>query len=476
MKIPLVERGASCSSFLTSNSFFMKRSTLISAALIFILLAQPSPAQLSYKADGPFPIDLARRAFVGECASLLDTLKARMPAVKYLSIGFDAQKSDTSDWQAILDLCHEKSYQVVVSFFDSLAPSDYQGYRPRKSGGRWQLGPLEKFVKNAKCVGHPALYALFSIDEPWVAAHNPVYTTAELKDLYATLKGLAPNHIAFKIYAQFSRTIWKQSFQGRRNNPEVYWDAGICDVVQISTLEFQDSNYQFAMLDSNHYYSRQIIHRVTPEMPLWTSVQVFGNKYGPNSGYWFPRERNGFNDLTTLLNDITRPRYQNEHPLFGLALQAWDSPSTTVRPFHYRLWDRDATGEVVSQKEASADAIRAINRWIQSQPTAVESSSNNAPNQYQLAQNYPNPFNPSTVISFQLPVNSHVTLEVFDVLGREVATLVDGEMTAGIHAVTFAPLDIRPTGFALREVAGGIYFYQLTAGKFSQTRKAVVMK
>jgi hypothetical protein len=57
-----------------------------------------------------------------------------------------------------------------------------------------------------------------------------------------------------------------------------------------------------------------------------------------------------------------------------------------------------------------------------------------------------------------------------------VATLVDGEMSAGSHAVTFAPLDIRPTGFAPRVVTGGIYFYKITAGKFSQIRKAVLMK
>lgn len=86
--------------------------------------------------------------------------------------------------------------------------------------------------------------------------------------------------------------------------------------------------------------------------------------------------------------------------------------------------------------------------------------------QFELAQNYPNPFNPSTVVSFQLPVNSHVTLKVFDVNGREVATLVDDEMAAGNHAVRFAPQDL----------AGGIYFYQLTAGKFTQTRKAILVK
>jgi hypothetical protein len=109
-------------------------------------------------------------------------------------------------------------------------------------------------------------------------------------------------------------------------------------------------------------------------------------------------------------------------------------------------------------------------------PVATSVSSNEAaPIAFNLAQNYPNPFsangrgtfgNPSTVISFQLPVSSHVTLKVFDVNGREVARLVDGEMTAGNHAVTFAPHD----------VAGGIYFYKLTVGKMTQTRQALLLK
>jgi hypothetical protein len=85
---------------------------------------------------------------------------------------------------------------------------------------------------------------------------------------------------------------------------------------------------------------------------------------------------------------------------------------------------------------------------------------------FELAQNFPNPFNPSTTIRFSLSAREWVTLKVFDVNGREVATLVEGKMAAGVHNVTFAP----------RDLAGGLYFYQLTAGKFSQTRRAVLMK
>lgn len=69
-------------------------------------------------------------------------------------------------------------------------------------------------------------------------------------------------------------------------------------------------------------------------------------------------------------------------------------------------------------------------------------------------------------ISFQLPGNSHVTLKVFEVNGREVATLSDGNRAAGSHSVTFAP----------RDLAGEIHFYRLTTDTFSQTRKAVLLK
>ena len=116
--------------------------------------------------------------------------------------------------------------------------------------------------------------------------------------------------------------------------------------------------------------------------------------------------------------------------------------------------------------------------FLKKNATTVDETRHQVPQFFRLEQNYPNPFwsgatsparsggNPSTVISFQLPVNSHVTLRVFDVNGREIATLVDGNLAAGSHAVTFAP----------SETTSGFYFYKLTAGKFSQTRKAMMMK
>ena len=88
------------------------------------------------------------------------------------------------------------------------------------------------------------------------------------------------------------------------------------------------------------------------------------------------------------------------------------------------------------------------------------------PVRFELKQNYPNPFNPSTVINYQLAVNSDVTLKVYDILGKEVTTLVDEYKPAGSYKVEFISSSL----------STGIYFYQLRAGSFTETKKMVLMK
>jgi hypothetical protein len=97
-----------------------------------------------------------------------------------------------------------------------------------------------------------------------------------------------------------------------------------------------------------------------------------------------------------------------------------------------------------------------------------------APQKFALFQNYPNPFNPSTVISYQLPVNSQVTLKVYDVLGKEVVTLVNGEMKAGSYTVPFSAIGGSASGGST--LASGVYIYRLEAGSFVSTKKLILMK
>ena len=89
-----------------------------------------------------------------------------------------------------------------------------------------------------------------------------------------------------------------------------------------------------------------------------------------------------------------------------------------------------------------------------------------APQTYELSQNYPNPFNPATKIDFTIPAASQVQLRVYNMLGQEVATLVNGALTAGSHTATFDA----------SRLASGVYLYRLTAGSFVSTRKMVLLK
>jgi len=88
------------------------------------------------------------------------------------------------------------------------------------------------------------------------------------------------------------------------------------------------------------------------------------------------------------------------------------------------------------------------------------------PSEFALLQNYPNPFNPTTKISWQSPVNSRQTLKVFDILGNEVATLVDEEMEAGYHSVDFNGSNL----------SSGVYFYRVQSGSFIDTKKMILLR
>jgi len=97
---------------------------------------------------------------------------------------------------------------------------------------------------------------------------------------------------------------------------------------------------------------------------------------------------------------------------------------------------------------------------------SVPQSPSAAPQTFALSQNYPNPFNPSTKIDFTIPSNTLVQMRIYNVLGQEVATLVNETLTAGSHTVTFDA----------SRLASGIYMYKITAGSFVSTRKMVLMK
>ena len=111
------------------------------------------------------------------------------------------------------------------------------------------------------------------------------------------------------------------------------------------------------------------------------------------------------------------------------------------------------------------DYVR-LEAWGTSEVTEVKKTAPSGPLRFALYQNYPNPFNPSTTISYSLDKSGHVSLDVYDILGRKVAELVDGKMTAGSHRVRFDASNL----------ASGLYIYRLEENSSITSKKMILLK
>ena len=99
-------------------------------------------------------------------------------------------------------------------------------------------------------------------------------------------------------------------------------------------------------------------------------------------------------------------------------------------------------------------------------PTNIENENDEIPKVFSLSQNFPNPFNPTTTIKYSLPSEVEVSLKIYDVLGREVATLINRKQQPGNYYIEFDANDL----------TSGVYYYQLIAGSFVETKKLILLK
>ena len=141
-----------------------------------------------------------------------------------------------------------------------------------------------------------------------------------------------------------------------------------------------------------------------------------------------------------------------------------------------QLSEGDATGEVGS--DSDGDGIPFISEQADGLPpvfaseaildvaTGIEDKLIGAPETFSLSQNYPNPFNPSTTISFALPQQANVKLNVYNIIGEVVAELINANMTAGFHQINFDASNL----------SSGLYFYRISAGNFVDVKKMMLLK
>ena len=166
------------------------------------------------------------------------------------------------------------------------------------------------------------------------------------------------------------------------------------------------------------------------------------------------------------MNYDLQVRYVSEN---GLAIFSNESISLSANTGHTVVpaWNDLTNTPIKIYIDNGNDGTIDDSTTISNQLTGVKGSSVNLnPEEFHLAQNYPNPFNPSTIIKYSIPVAGHLNLKVYDILGNEIAELVNEEKGSGVYSVSFDASGL----------ASGMYLYRLQAGSFVETKKMILMK
>jgi hypothetical protein len=185
--------------------------------------------------------------------------------------------------------------------------------------------------------------------------------------------------------------------------------------------------------------------------------------YGSNVGYW-NANRATLEDFKTASGKeahsiSTNPGFKSNTDLHAVSVIV----NNAGTPLAEVLYDIDGAVRSLTTPDMGADefdstAVVGIEDHIADRETT--------PKKFQLYNNYPNPFNPVTYIKYELPKDVHVKLEIYDVLGKVVKTLVDEEQSAGVHVQQFDAANF----------ASGTYFYKISAGDFKSVRKMLLNK
>jgi pimeloyl-ACP methyl ester carboxylesterase len=291
--------------------------------------------------------------------------------------------------------------------------------------------------------------------------------------LYVSLHGLYnsySNHIEFMSTYLSPAVILNQTFDDgyfvypwARGN---LWYEGISETdvwEAISTVESVvkiDTSRKYLFGHSMGGYGAWMIGQNSPEK--WAAIGIYaGAWWNTRSKYLSSSIAENLKNVPVYIVCGTSDGYLNDNKKACSLLQAAGNSNVLLTTF---------SGGHDPLLENWQKMYEWIRQWTNQNSTAVSSDELNM--NMKLFDNYPNPFNPETVISYRLSVFSHATLKVYDVLGKEVATLVNEQQQPGYYQVKFSAGTIADG----HNLTSGVYFYRLTAGNFSETKKFLLLK
>jgi hypothetical protein len=396
--------------------------TTITALFIIVSWIGTAVGQTTLKYYGVDDIEPSQYSF------LRDSLKGNFALVEL--------KSDTLTWKTALMEAEKNNLKLIVW------PQGHgQRYTP------WAYNPLIwdwdlseglsvlQFAEQYVASGGQSLLAVLMSHEPFYAQGQAIFVSSQLKRLYAAMKKVAP-HVKTFIYmndmAMYDRT-----------DPNRQMEDGIMDICGTYKHSFGTKHTEEETLkeiDDDY----ELIQRKGLHMQLFFAMQTFGYD---TPDYTMPSAAE-MKDLATKILDKGK--------LDGAFWYPWNRVATGYTS--YLSKDRyDSSG---------ADrwsVVRQLSRYL---PVTAVKENDSQLASFSLSQNYPNPFNPTTKIEFRIANSGFVSLRVIDVLGREVETLVSGDFRSGLYQVSFNASRLN----------SGVYFYQLKAGAFVQTRRMLLLK
>ena len=266
-----------------------------------------------------------------------------------------------------------------------------------------------------------------------------------------TVTGLAPN-------TQYYFRVRAYGPNGSSGNSNSGGAATLLNVAAI-LINIEPAPLQYTTMQTSLQVSNTIEVRDNIHATLASATVSVASNYNSTQDVLVFTDQNGITGRWDAVSGSMFLKGNASPAMYQTALRSVQYKNTSNKP---TVIDRTISYTV----NDGFDNSNLQSRTIKFALTGVEDLSLGVPTEYSLNQNYPNPFNPSTKIRFALPKESQVTLKVYNILGEEVAKLVDQVVPAGYHAYTFDAT----------KLASGIYIYRLEAGNYVDVKKMLLMK
>jgi len=310
-------------------------------------------------------------------------------------------------------------------------------------------------------------------------AYCPVLSKADVGEV--DLDSLPMGLVNLRVDSTFTANVGNHGVYVDKN--VTYWDSSLSDIVTtLNTNHINGStNWVSQMIPMNTRTEALFADKTTypllingkwiSKKPTFANTDVlFGTQLGILKAYAIACVDTGYKSPLTSWRQPGNDEYNHfvyaDWPI-PIDLSYTDADLLTAGLGGFPIGDLGwFPTQFASWKTQESLELAYIDSVLTGKITVGVQTAPQSPQKFQLQQNYPNPFNPSTTIGYQLPAGSHVTIKVFDVLGREVVTLVNERQTAGGHSIVFDA----------SHLPSGIYFYSITAGKFHQVKKMVLVK